>query len=148
VPGCYIQTNFPWQCSIPAGLQLHGAKIAQGGGKVEFFCEPERENPKVGELPGRRPSTLGLGMAVVFHELGLVVTEKVLDHLYPAEAGGNAFLLLEEAVVCERFPDLHDFDVALLGFPKLAFGESRKWGRGFFLHICQTYERIVPKFIA
>jgi len=86
-------------------------------------------------------------VAVVFHQLGLVVAEEILDHLDPAEAGGDAFLLLEEPVVCERFPDLHDFDVALLGFPKLAFGESRKWGRGFFLHIYQTYARIVPKFI-
>ncbi len=94
-----------------------------------------------GRLPVRRQSTLGLGVAVVFYQFGLVVTEEILDHLDPAEAGGDAFLLLEETVVGERFADFHDFDVALLGFPKLAFGERRKWGRDLFLHTCQTCTR-------
>jgi hypothetical protein len=92
-------------------------------------------------LPERHGSTLGFGVAIVFDELGLIVTKEILDHLDPAKAGGDAFLLLEEAVVCERFADLHDFDMALLGFPKLAFGEGREWGRGFFLHSYQACTR-------
>jgi len=140
-PAVICRPIFFGNVQFPTGLQLHWSTIAQNGGEVEFFVELKVGVRVRGGLPGRQWSSLGFGVAVVFYEPGLVVAEEILDHLDSAEAGGYAFLLLEKAVVRERFPDLHDFDMPLLGFPKLAFGEGRKRGRDFFLHIYQSCTR-------
>jgi hypothetical protein len=146
VPGCYKQTKILWQCSIPDRAATPLTDHRAGRTKSRVFCGTEGGGHTKDGLRGLRRSTLGFGVAIVFDEPGLVVAQEILYHLDPAEAGGDAFLLLEEAVVCERFADLHDFDMTLLGFPKLALGEGREWGRGFFLHSYQGC--IVPKFQA
>jgi hypothetical protein len=80
---------------------------------------------------------LSLGQTIILDQFTIVTIQIILNHLNAAVAGRDALLCVKQAIMSQSFPHFHDFDVALGGFPELAFFKERQRGRFGYLHIIE-----------